>query len=152
DVQQVVDQPGEVDDLPLDGLASPRPLLVGGSEGAHDVEAGADRRQWVAQLVAEHGQELVLAPAGLAERRLGPFAIGDVAVDPRRPHEATHRVADRREGEGDVEPLAVLAHPRGLEGLDPLALPKLLEDRRHLSPALGATITSMGWPIISAAV
>ena len=68
DVEQIVDQPHQVTDLALDDL-----LLAVGRDVApqlHELERGDDRRQWVAQLVAQHGQELVLGPVrGLRDRR-----------------------------------------------------------------------------------
>ena len=61
-----------------------------GSWLPQDVQGVADRGQGVAQLVGEHGQELVLAPVRLLER-LGEFvqadsahlALGGVAHRPR---------------------------------------------------------------------
>ncbi len=60
DVEEVVDQPGQVADLALDHRALARRAL------AHldQLEGGEDRGQGVPQLVAEHGEELVLAAAG----------------------------------------------------------------------------------------
>ena len=52
---------------------------------AQDLERVADRRQRVAQLVRQHGEELVLAPVGLAQRLLGAAHVVDVD---RREHVA----------------------------------------------------------------
>ena len=79
-VQQVVDQPGQLPDLPLHH----RPGLARRSSGSRgqseDLQGVADRGQRVAQLVGQRRQELVLAAVGLPQRLLGPLALGDVAV------------------------------------------------------------------------
>ena len=67
DVEQVVDQPRQLVDLALDDVARARALLVGQLLEPHQLHRVADRRQRVAQLVRQHGQELVLAAVGLAE-------------------------------------------------------------------------------------
>ena len=63
DVEQVVDEPGEVVDLALDDLAT-----RGSSSPAHahQLERGDDRRERIAELVAEHREELVLPLLRLA--------------------------------------------------------------------------------------
>ena len=43
----------------------------------HDLQSDADRRQGIAELVGEHGQELVLAPIGLGQGRRPPLQLGD---------------------------------------------------------------------------
>jgi hypothetical protein len=61
DVEQVVDHPREVRDLALDHL----PLAVGRRVAPrHHLERGDDRRERIAQLVAEHREELVLGAVG----------------------------------------------------------------------------------------
>jgi len=66
DVEQVVDHARELADLAVDDV--PRPLRGVGPRGVLDhVQAAADRRQRVAQLVRQHGDELALAPIGLAQ-------------------------------------------------------------------------------------
>ena len=57
---------------------------------AHDLERVADRRQRIAQLVGEGGEELVLAAVGAAQRLLDRLAAGH--VDDRAEH-ARRRVA-----------------------------------------------------------
>jgi hypothetical protein len=44
---------------------------------AQDLERVLDRRERVPQFVTQRGEELVLAAVGLAERFLGPAALGD---------------------------------------------------------------------------
>ena len=86
DVQQVVDQPGHVPDLPLDHVAGE--LDEGRVVGRlpQDVDRVEHRGQGVAQLVGEHGEELILAAVGVgqllglaAELHLELLAIGGVA-------------------------------------------------------------------------
>ena len=64
-VEQVVDEPDDVLDLAFDDAA----LTVGADDAAqtHQLERREDRRQWIAQFVAEHRQEFVLRPV----RRFG---------------------------------------------------------------------------------
>ena len=81
DVEQVVDHPRHLLDLVLDHLD--RPLEVGAAQALdlHDLDGVADRGQGIAQLVGEHGEELVLAPVGLPEGLLHALAIVDVGDD-----------------------------------------------------------------------
>jgi hypothetical protein len=62
DVEQVVHQAHQVLDLALDDLALARMGVL--AAHAHQLQRGDDRRQRVAQLVAQHRQELVLGLAG----------------------------------------------------------------------------------------
>ena len=67
DLQQIVHKLRQLLDLVVDHVASPakgrvfRPALL------HDLDGVADRGQGIAQLVAEHRQELVLAGVGLGQ-------------------------------------------------------------------------------------
>ena len=89
-VEQVVDQADQVVDLALDDGALVLERLVAAQP--HQLQRGQDRRQRVAQLVAEHRQELVLGAVGRLGLARAPLAsVGDVdrrhgnAVDlPRR--------------------------------------------------------------------
>ena len=58
DVEKVIDKADEVTDLPLDD----RPLAFGGIDAAqlHELQRRQDGRERIAQLVAQHGDELVL--------------------------------------------------------------------------------------------
>ena len=59
--------------------------LVASWRGAfEDVEAVPDGRQGIPELVAEHGQKLVLAAVGFAQRVLGQSALGDVECGDRQ--------------------------------------------------------------------
>ncbi len=63
DVEQIVDQADQVVDLALDDLAL---ALAADTAQLHQLDAGQDGSQRVAQLVAEHGQKFVLAAVRLA--------------------------------------------------------------------------------------
>ena len=71
-VEQIVDQPHHVRDLPLEDLPFSREGLR--VAGLHQFQRGQRRRQRIPQLVAEDGQELILRPAGLFG--LGARGIG----------------------------------------------------------------------------
>jgi hypothetical protein len=77
-VHQVVDQPPHVLCLAADDRALPQGTGI--RAVVHQLEGGGDGRERVAQLVAEHREELVLAPIGLGEpaQRLGALR-GEVA-------------------------------------------------------------------------
>ena len=71
DVEQVVDQPDHVPELPLHhgaGLGDGVGVAAG---EPHDLQAVAERGERVAQLVGQQREELVLAPVGLPERLRG---------------------------------------------------------------------------------
>jgi hypothetical protein len=92
DIEQVVEQAGHVSHLPVEDVARARGHLLGNAwspEQVGGVEHGAER---VAQLVGQHGQELVLALVGLPERQhhltqllLRPPPLGDVPAHPDQP-------------------------------------------------------------------
>ena len=111
DIEQVVDESRQVPDLALDDV----PLRRGDSAlpARHQLERGDDRRQRVAQLVAEHGQEFVLDAAGRFGLREGRPRLGEQA----------HVV--EREG-GTARDLADEGNVVGLE-----AAPRLGLDHRH---------------------
>ncbi len=86
DVQQVVDQPRHVPDLPLDHVAGELDQRRVVGRLPQDVDRVEHRGQGVAQLVGEHGEELILAAVGVgqllgltAELHLELLAIGGVA-------------------------------------------------------------------------
>ena len=82
DVEQVVDQahhlraPG----APSSRARLPRPARRSPAS-LQDLERVAHRRERVAQLVRERGEELVLAPVGGAQRLLGAAALLDLALE-----------------------------------------------------------------------
>ena len=75
DVEQVVDQPDQVPHLPLRHLEE---ALSSGDARAEELEARAERGERVAQLVGEHGEELVLAAAGFFQRLAGLLEVVDI--------------------------------------------------------------------------
>ena len=136
-VQQVVDQPHEMLELPVHHVErahQPRIRI----DLARDLQPVAQRRQWIAQFVRERRQEFVLAAVGGAQRLFGLDALGDVReqqrhlvlgrrsrarrehIEPaperaRALHEA-ERLAGFRHASIDVEPVLLmqgrkLAHP-----------------------------------------
>ncbi len=66
DVQEVFDHARQVMHLPLEHVL----LRSVGAAHAHHLERGEHRGQRIPQFVAEHGEEVVLAPHGLAQRVL----------------------------------------------------------------------------------
>ena len=68
-------------DLALHDLARGGRHLLIVAGGAQDVEARADRRERVAQLVRERGEEFVLAAIGLLQRLHRAHALGDVDAE-----------------------------------------------------------------------
>ena len=99
-------------DLVLDHLG--RPLKAGpvGSFQLHDLDGVADRGQRIAELMGEHGEELVLALVGVFEGFDGSLEFGDVADDPGEdPADTQPRLAD---GQLHRENGAILAEPAHL--------------------------------------
>ena len=88
DVEQVVHQPREVLGLPGDDLGGPRTAQVVDAQALQHGHRAADGAQRIAQLMAEHGQELVLRAVRALRRRarghqlgLVRLALGDVDAD-----------------------------------------------------------------------
>ena len=67
DVEQTIDHPDQVTDLPVDDLGRPHGRLVARGEVFEHVEVRSDRGQRIAQLMREHGDESALALVGLAQ-------------------------------------------------------------------------------------
>ena len=116
DVEQVVEQPLHVPDLPPDHLAGHRRGLGVVRGQAEDLDGAEDGRHGIAQLVRQHRQEFVLAPIGLLQlrERAGPFAfqlpaMGVVGDDRHAAVHAAPRVPGRRDDEVHPAP----AQPRG---------------------------------------
>jgi hypothetical protein len=83
-LEEVVDQAHEVRGLTLEHFVhASRGLAVG--RHAQDLQAVAQRRKRIAELVGERRQELVLAPVGLAQRFLGFLASRDFGLERLRP-------------------------------------------------------------------
>jgi hypothetical protein len=75
-----------------------RTVLAIERRGAQQLRRAGDRRQRIAQLVRQHGQELVLLAVRRAQLVLGQLALGDVAaLDEDADHRArgvAHRLVD----------------------------------------------------------
>ncbi len=106
DVAQVVDLPRDMADLAHQRGMGPGDVLVVAGDALQHRRCIADRHQRIAQLVAQHRQELVLAARGLAQRLLGR----DLGID------IDHR-ADDTGGAGVV----AARHRNGLEPARPAA-------------------------------
>ncbi len=102
DVEQVVDQPHHLADLPLHDRARAGDRLGVVFRHAHDVESRADRRQRVAELVGERGEEFVLAAIGLLQRLDRAMPLADVNAE---------SVEHLRLAVGAVGRLAAAFHP-----------------------------------------
>ncbi len=79
-IEQAIEQLGHVIDLARQDLADPRDPRVGIGQRAQQRGGIEDRRQRVAQLVAEHGDEGVLLPAFALELSLVLALLGHVAT------------------------------------------------------------------------
>ena len=103
-LEQVVDEPDQVMDLPLHHRAGrQRARVVKGAGQLQDLEAVQDRRERIAQLVAERRQELVLAAIGAAQRLLVLEALGKVAADLVLARARANRRLRRAEQRGDAD-------------------------------------------------
>jgi hypothetical protein len=71
-VEQALDEPGQVRGLSADDRHGPLALIAVGRGPVEDEEAVLDGGERVAQLVGEHGHEVVFARGRLLERLLAP--------------------------------------------------------------------------------
>ncbi len=78
DVEQVLDQPRHVAGLADDHAADLADHRLVEGAGPEQMGGGLDRGQGVAQLVGQRGEELLLAPLGLADRQVAPGVIDGV--------------------------------------------------------------------------
>ena len=94
DFEQIVDEPNEMVDLAVhdcthadrDGVLHPGRL--------QQLQGCQQRRQWIAQLVAERGQKLVFAPVGEPERFLSLNAFRQMTPNLILPVARTESAAD----------------------------------------------------------
>ncbi len=136
DVEQVVHQPHQVAHLPLDDHALA--LGGGGRVQAHQVQRGHDGRERVAQLVREHGEELVLGPArplgGLQDLRQPPPLLLQLRL-PARVGQRQGGV-DRQIGQHPLLARAEGAAPRAPGSRERAGNPAVDAQRhRHRAPA-----------------
>ena len=135
DVEQIVEQPRHVPALPLDHgarLLPARRLAVVIAQHRRGVQ---QRRQRVAQLVREHGHELIAHLDGAADLDLVALALRDVARDRRDADDLVVLVEERRHGDLHVDVGAVLAHAHRLVRRVDLALVRLPDASRPTPPA-----------------
>jgi hypothetical protein len=104
DVEQVIDEPYQVVDLPLHNAHQPLDLGVAAALEPQHLQGGPQRGKRVAQLVTQHGQEYVLAAVGLAQGLFRPLQ-GQLG-------------ADAGQGDGEVEGLGEVVVGAQLKGLD----------------------------------
>src|SRR4051812_39034002 len=78
DVEEIVDEPRHLVDLAVDHRARPFELRREAALLGEQRDRVADRRERVAQLVRQHGEELVLAPVGFAQRLLRLLALVNI--------------------------------------------------------------------------
>ena len=75
DVEQIVDQPCQVQRLPFDDVVRPRDLCIVDLTIAHDLHGVVDRRERIAQLVREDRDEFVLVTVRLGQRGFDATAL-----------------------------------------------------------------------------
>ena len=141
DIEQVVDEPDDVTDLARDHRALALERL--GIAQLHQLEGGQDRGERVAELVAEHREELVLraiGDLGLGAGLLDPLACADLLahVERERHHPVDHPAGIAERADRDVEvarrrvPIVV-----PVVGDLPLAALQPLAGRHHLADQAG---------------
>ena len=84
--------------------------------------------------MGERGKELILATIGIAQCRFDLLPITDVPGDLGGSNHAPRVVADRRDGQRDVQAPPVLRHAHGFEMIDSIALPDLFKNLALLLP------------------
>ena len=84
---QVVDQLAELAQLVVDHIARPTEVGVVGAVVFHDPHGVADRGQGIAQLVTQHGQELVPASLGFGELAHPGLAAPEVGLQSLTAHD-----------------------------------------------------------------
>ena len=132
-VEQVVDDVHHMVDLAIDDRDRPASLVPVQSQALEHGDAASYRRQRVAQLVREHGHELVLVAALGAQRALSlrELARGQVVDRDERPGLGPRR---RRAGEAHLELAAFVA---GHHQVHALALVRLATAREHSLQEVG---------------
>ncbi len=86
DVQQIIDQPHHLSGLPLHDAARAAQHRIDDVAVLEEPQAVTQRREWVAQLVSQHGEELVLALIRRTQLLLCSLAFGDVDVHSGKAH------------------------------------------------------------------
>src|SRR5262249_62424206 len=69
DVHEIVDEPGEALELASHRAPGHLRRLLSATQALQDAEGRADHGKWVAELVGEHGHELILAHVAILDLR-----------------------------------------------------------------------------------
>src|SRR5690606_30370886 len=109
DVEQVVDEPGQLGHLAVDDVAATLDVLRLDVFQLHHRYRIGDRRQRVAEFMAEHRQERGHALA-LVFQRLDPALVGQVAGDLGETQVGAVGLEQRGDGDAGPEATSVLAH------------------------------------------
>jgi hypothetical protein len=117
DVEEIVHQTGQVTGLAAQGLLYADARLVPAGQRLLHGQGGPDRAQRVAQLVGEHGQELVLATVRLRQRRRLRPQLGLRAARAEQRGERGHEL-DGLEGLHEVAVRAAVEAVRAARGRD----------------------------------
>ncbi len=115
DIEQIVDQPGQVIELAGDDVARLEAVLARGRAVHQQIGGAAHRRQRVAQFVHQHREEIVLAALFLAQHLLGTLLLRDVLAHADHAVELAAGVVDREGARAHVAGLAVGVDQRELE-------------------------------------
>ena len=128
DIQEVVDQPGHLRDLPFDDVD--RTLEIGVGRTAQLEIAGrvADGGQRIAQLVPEDRDELVLAAVALRALLLRSLAVGDVASNLRRSDDPAGLVLHGRDRQRHVDHATIFRAAHRVEVIESFTAPEPAEN------------------------
>src|SRR5262249_23494414 len=66
-IEQVIDYPSQTVDLSIDHLARPVHFEIGNIRVLHDLEDVSNRREGIAEFMAEHGEKFVLTSVCIAQ-------------------------------------------------------------------------------------
>ena len=145
-VEEVVDQPRELADLLADDLPRVHVAGLARPDGVEDVHGAGDHVERIAQLVAQHGEELVLGPVGglgvLARRLLAGedhrAGLGGLSLDGDVGDDSDHagqRAALDDGVDEQAQPAALVKH---VHGLAPPCVAELGQRIRRLGRAKAA--------------
>jgi hypothetical protein len=138
DIEQIVEQPRHLPDLALDHVAQRVELRIGRPFRAQHVQGVEDRRERVAQLVRQRGEELVLAAIRVAQGVGGDPLVVDVDRGPHPLRDAALLVADRNTDSPEPAVFTVGLPPRAVLDVDRLAgLQCALPVREDAGPIVG---------------
>jgi hypothetical protein len=117
-IEQVVDEAHEMRELTIHHVDRAMQRRVGFRRQARDLQAVADRRERIAQLVGQRREELVFAPIRVVELALHRLAVADVDQARRHADGVASEVADRTAGQQDRQLVPVLVTTHGFQSDD----------------------------------